>query len=127
MHAEGAREKLFRMIDEMRARGRVEVQAGGPATHSGATPLGALWRRAVPQLILPGHSLGFFAVAGFGPYCFPSFSYSLNSRDRFDRGTSAMDLFQKSRFLIPVDVLVVLAINIVVGVFGYYAVRFFTG
>jgi len=33
-----------------------------------------------------------------------------------------MDLFQKRRFLLPVEVVVVLAINIVMVVFGYYAV-----
>jgi len=33
-----------------------------------------------------------------------------------------MDLFQKNRFLLPVDVVVVLAINIVLVVLGYYAV-----
>jgi hypothetical protein len=33
-----------------------------------------------------------------------------------------MNLFQKSRFLLPVDVVVVLAINIVIVVLGYYAI-----
>jgi hypothetical protein len=33
-----------------------------------------------------------------------------------------MDLFRRNRFLLPVDVVVVLAINIVIVVLGYYAV-----
>jgi hypothetical protein len=33
-----------------------------------------------------------------------------------------MDLFQKNRFLLPFEVVVVLAINIVIVVLGYYAV-----
>jgi hypothetical protein len=33
----------------------------------------------------------------------------------------AMDLFEKKRLLLPIEVLVALAINIVVVTFGYYA------
>jgi hypothetical protein len=33
-----------------------------------------------------------------------------------------MDLFEKKRFLIPIEVTIVLAINLVVAVLGYYAV-----
>jgi hypothetical protein len=33
-----------------------------------------------------------------------------------------MDLFQKNRFILPAEVVVVIAINLVVVVAGYYAV-----
>ena len=33
-----------------------------------------------------------------------------------------MDLFQKNRFILPIEVVVVIAINLVVVVAGYYAV-----
>jgi hypothetical protein len=33
-----------------------------------------------------------------------------------------MDLFQKNRFVMPVEVVIVIAINLVVVVAGYYAV-----
>ena len=33
-----------------------------------------------------------------------------------------MDLFQKSRFILPIEVVVVIAINLVVVVAGYYTV-----
>jgi hypothetical protein len=32
-----------------------------------------------------------------------------------------MDLFEKKRFLLPIEVLIALAINVVVVVLGYYA------
>jgi hypothetical protein len=41
-----------------------------------------------------------------------------------------MDLFQKNRFILPIEVLVVVAINLVVVVAGYYTVMMwglFTG
>jgi hypothetical protein len=41
-----------------------------------------------------------------------------------------MDLFQKNRFILPVEVLVVVAINLVLVVAGYYTVMMwglFTG
>jgi hypothetical protein len=33
-----------------------------------------------------------------------------------------MDLFEKKRFLIPIELMIVLAINLVVAVLGYYAI-----
>jgi hypothetical protein len=33
-----------------------------------------------------------------------------------------MDLFQKNRFILPIEVVVVISINLVVVVAGYYAV-----
>jgi hypothetical protein len=33
-----------------------------------------------------------------------------------------MDLFQKNRFVMPIEVVIVIAINLVVVVAGYYAV-----
>jgi hypothetical protein len=33
-----------------------------------------------------------------------------------------MDLFEKERFLIPIELMIVLAINLVVAVLGYYAI-----
>ena len=33
-----------------------------------------------------------------------------------------MDLFKKERFFLPVEVMIVIAINLVMAVFGYYVV-----
>ena len=33
-----------------------------------------------------------------------------------------MDIFEKERFLIPIELMLVLAINLVVAVLGYYAI-----
>jgi hypothetical protein len=33
-----------------------------------------------------------------------------------------MDPFEKKRFLIPIELMIVLAINVVVAVLGYYAI-----
>jgi hypothetical protein len=33
-----------------------------------------------------------------------------------------MDLFEKKRFLMPIELVIVLAINLVVAVLGYYAI-----
>jgi hypothetical protein len=33
-----------------------------------------------------------------------------------------MDLFEKKRFLIPIELVIVLTINLVVAVLGYYAI-----
>jgi hypothetical protein len=56
------------------------------------------------------------------------FLYSANLRfaetifDPHDRRPEEMDLFQKNRSLLPVEVVVAVAINIVIVVLGYYAV-----
>ena len=42
-------------------------------------------------------------------------------RDHFNRKLS-MDLFEKKRFLVPIEVLITIAINIVVAVLGYHAI-----
>jgi hypothetical protein len=54
-------------------------------------------------------------LIGYPPICGNHF-------DPHDPRLEEMDLFQKNRFLLPVDVVVVLAINIVLAVLGYYAV-----
>jgi hypothetical protein len=52
-------------------------------------------------------------------------SYSLAVRDYFYPQTPralAMDPFEKKRFLLPIELMIALAINLVVAVFSYYAV-----
>ena len=60
-------------------------------------------------------------------------SYSLAVRDHFNRKRRegwAMDPFKKKRFLLPIEVMIALALNVVVVVLGYYAMMmwgFFRG
>ena len=58
-------------------------------------------------------------------------SYSLAMRDHFKhREARAMDPFEKKRFLLPFEVMIALALNVVVVVLGYYAMMmwgFFKG
>jgi hypothetical protein len=52
-------------------------------------------------------------------------SYSLAVRGSFSAASIAslaMDLFEKKRFLLPIEVLIALATNVVVAVLGYYAI-----
>ena len=39
-----------------------------------------------------------------------------------DREITPMDQFQRPRFYVPIEIVIVIAINLVVGVAGYYAI-----